>query len=1006
MDTANTAGTVVAAVLETLGYVAQSRILDDFTPFFKTGGALLYLIAILGALGSVSVFGSYRMGRYLLVGPGLLYFFVFFRTDVGPVVWQIGGEESHPIVGALIGPLENYASIESEPAQVSWFFARFTRLIDHTTREISDLILDDEYNQDLLWLSRSHVLRMVTSSHVTQNQTFGMIFDTLIGQCEPMITTITTLANPRLSLSTLQNLEQSAANGNTQASTQLARIVKQRNVLYRDLAHHVKQPVTPTPDFMNFVHTRTQSRLAGDLTAPDYAALFSNGDDADLQTFLDGRVATRSLVANCGQVWEVLEDAILLDARWRMETIWAELFREDKKNFEDTPENRQIICEPVAQKLHGAGNFDQLAGVISGTPLNNLFEDGPCDLSQTMALFMMRQIFSEGYFGSGARRNKDPYLLHQAYDDAPALDALHELPINRGPVFAGQIEQYGHQSASSFNTPSYHHHGSTSQNLESEWSTYRRTDLDGNYDSAFQEKISWLARTFMQEIYNYSLQIPYWQGALLYLLAIAYPFFAVMLVLPNRASAFFYIPMAWLWVKSWDIGFALVRVFDQILWELVPSSHLPYNALGDLGFNGIDFLDYIAGFAGIDLGAALPSDSLMMPDVLGMVADVDPLFDIYMASFFTSLVLMMVPAVTASVILGTKSEVLANFSQAAARFARESAAKQIGELQQAQKQGSTNSSEAQTQDSSSNYMPTNGLAGLALGQLSRFSKSAATSSLPRSSNSASKSTNKLLGQTSYNSTRSTSTDKLLGKEDEYPIPGVAALPKSIQKFISSKKAPSLQPDSQTPSSTDRLLTKNPPLSIGSKSKPLAPQSETPGLIAKVDKLFKATDKGDTHSLIAELALKDGKASTSPVEKMATSDENQPHHNPSTNIFTQLAVGAVAGMLNAAEQLNKTARDSKNQSDNSDSWAHEPVWNKNKSDNMTTQYTPEPSSPDTGRARLFRRQIPGYFAQIDEQWRENSLSEFQEDELERAEETGHSHTPHRRHRWATAKQRSS
>ena len=66
--------------------------------------------------------------------------------------------------------------------------------------------------------------------------------------------------------------------------------------------------------------------------------------------------------------------------------------------------------------------------------------------------------------------------------------------------------------------------------------------------------------------------IPYIQGLLLYLLSCAFPFFAVFLVMPSRAESFFVWVSLWIWVKSWDIGFALVAVARKVMWLFVKHS--------------------------------------------------------------------------------------------------------------------------------------------------------------------------------------------------------------------------------------------------------------------------------------------------------------------------------------------------------------------------------------------------------------------------------------------------
>ena len=62
--------------------------------------------------------------------------------------------------------------------------------------------------------------------------------------------------------------------------------------------------------------------------------------------------------------------------------------------------------------------------------------------------------------------------------------------------------------------------------------------------------------------------VPYIQGMLLYLLTIAFPFFAIFLVVPGRATSFLTWCSLWAWVKSWDIGFAAVNVVRDLMWHL------------------------------------------------------------------------------------------------------------------------------------------------------------------------------------------------------------------------------------------------------------------------------------------------------------------------------------------------------------------------------------------------------------------------------------------------------
>lgn len=61
--------------------------------------------------------------------------------------------------------------------------------------------------------------------------------------------------------------------------------------------------------------------------------------------------------------------------------------------------------------------------------------------------------------------------------------------------------------------------------------------------------------------------IPYTQGLLLFLLSGAFPFFCLLILIPTRTQAVFIWMGCWVWVKSWDVGFALLYFIRDFLWQ-------------------------------------------------------------------------------------------------------------------------------------------------------------------------------------------------------------------------------------------------------------------------------------------------------------------------------------------------------------------------------------------------------------------------------------------------------
>lgn len=80
------------------------------------------------------------------------------------------------------------------------------------------------------------------------------------------------------------------------------------------------------------------------------------------------------------------------------------------------------------------------------------------------------------------------------------------------------------------------------------------------------------SKTKYGEVYTWARMIPYIQGVLLYLLAMAYPFACIMIVMPGWHKTLFTWMSFWTWVKMWDAGFAVVTVIERSIWSMLGNS--------------------------------------------------------------------------------------------------------------------------------------------------------------------------------------------------------------------------------------------------------------------------------------------------------------------------------------------------------------------------------------------------------------------------------------------------
>lgn len=67
-----------------------------------------------------------------------------------------------------------------------------------------------------------------------------------------------------------------------------------------------------------------------------------------------------------------------------------------------------------------------------------------------------------------------------------------------------------------------------------------------------------------------ALTLPYVQGLVLFFLSMMFPFFAMALVVPGKHGVFLQWLGLFVWAKSWDVGFTIVMLIDEILYELFP----------------------------------------------------------------------------------------------------------------------------------------------------------------------------------------------------------------------------------------------------------------------------------------------------------------------------------------------------------------------------------------------------------------------------------------------------
>ncbi len=449
---------IVAAALETKGLVDQGKILQNLTTLNEIAG-LFYLFAVIMAVGSVAVFGSYRQGLYFLLGPSLYFFMVTQTTTTNGVKAKLGNYEIPNSVSRQSAFLDQIRAIDEggvTSAEVSLFFAAFDGITSQVIQEISALLLDTDNKQHLKITARENVLNYLLLAQPVSG-VFSQIVARHHGECSTLV-------------------QEYFAAGKDSKNEVYSRKRDQGDV--------------------------EQGKTTADRDWGTKTVIFGEGDK-EIRSFLMKREGTEGFP----KLGVTENDPIIFTCKSLWTVIMATLKQVAKQSLEP-------------QYFEGTN-------------------EQPDDGGKTEAYEDTRETLEEPFNGSSA---EEVLVVHhyRNYLNKSTHSALN------GQVF----------SNSPFNAK--------------------------EFQVAFQEIPGAEARGAFFGIRYFATSLPYIQGMLLYLLSIAFPFFAILLVIPGKATSFIMWCSLWVWVKSWDLGFAVVLVVKDLYWEMLKHTQNTFDNKIDL----------------------------------------------------------------------------------------------------------------------------------------------------------------------------------------------------------------------------------------------------------------------------------------------------------------------------------------------------------------------------------------------------------------------------------------
>ncbi len=153
------------------------------------------------------------------------------------------------------------------------------------------------------------------------------------------------------------------------------------------------------------------------------------------------------------------------------------------------------------------------------------------------------------------------------------------------------------------------------------------TRLEGDFSNAERQRLGVQEFAEKERLAHAAYSMPVYQGLILYFLGVTFPFFALLLLIPGKASGFFMWFWIWIWAKSWDVAMAIVMQLDTIFWSIYAVQK---QKIGENEF--------------------IPDD---LATAMVALEQMDPTFQMHGYYAMLSVCVLAIPPVTANLILGS-----------------------------------------------------------------------------------------------------------------------------------------------------------------------------------------------------------------------------------------------------------------------------------------------------------------------------------------------------------------
>ncbi len=512
-------GTLLTASLESAGYKAQELVLRDLSKMIEGMAVLVFVCIVISALITISMLGHYQTAMWFLVGPALFWFVLKPESASPGVEWRFNPSVQTQHVVDL--GLNSSAS----KVQVSWLFHKWNIVVSSVVDELSKVFLSQKGNETVQkFMTRQRILDALMSSEVEGPNLLSLVKFTQM-ECSQELTDARLVA--------LGNRDPEF--GQTpEFRTAKARYDQQYNKRFHSFR--------PGP-WRQFAETTWKTDVYPAFFTADFGAVPGKPWETKAPT----------VYRNC------LED--LLHFR---SSSSQEIGQLPEPDF-----NQPISCADL-WCLMGLGVYREAANVEEQAfkTANSFFSgDAQGIIDSSIEANIKRDIY--------LKMAPSKLINHRGEPIPPAVEPDTSLiPVIVGGYMIRKILSNDIRSQQLNQLAEHSGFQIQKYNFNSDLTPDERQDV------VRRELQHQFAQGKRYETFSFAMTLPYIQGLFLYALAISFPFFALMILLPGQAGAFFTWMALWAWVKSWDLGWAAVMVIDNLLWNILPQNSY-YDPLRD-----------------------------------------------------------------------------------------------------------------------------------------------------------------------------------------------------------------------------------------------------------------------------------------------------------------------------------------------------------------------------------------------------------------------------------------